>query len=92
MQRDGFPESPPGDEKTVLVGGLQTVLEAMPDPDTGYNWLRHNILPLCRECGRHWAAVGLVFALDGPGRLFTYNDADDLIYFGRSSDRSSRSR
>ena len=31
-QRHGLPESPPGGGKTVLVGGLQTVLELMPDP------------------------------------------------------------
>src|SRR5213594_4176217 len=56
--RDGFPESPPGGGKTVLVGGLQTVLEVMPDAGTGYEWLRKYILPLCRLWGNHWATVG----------------------------------
>jgi hypothetical protein len=28
---------------TILVGGLQTILEAMPDAETGYNWLRRNV-------------------------------------------------
>lgn len=86
--KTGFPESPPGDRQTILVGGLQMVLEAMPDPDTGYNWLRQNLLPLCRDCGRHWASVGLVFAMDGPAKLFLHNEADDLVYFGRGTDRS----
>ena len=86
--KSGLPDAPPGDRQTILVGGLQTVLENMPDPDTGYNWLRQYILPLCRECGRHWASVGLVFAMDGPARMFTHNDADDLVYFGRGTDRS----
>jgi len=83
----GFPNEPPGDRQTILVGGLQTVLEAMPDADTGHEWLRQHILPLCRECGRHWASVALVFAMDGPTRLFTHNEADDLVYFGRGTDR-----
>lgn len=37
--KDDFPSAPPGDRQTILVGGLQTVLEAMPDPDAAYAWL-----------------------------------------------------
>lgn len=85
----GFPESPPGDRQTILVGGLQTTLEAiMPDVETAYAWLRGNILRLCQECGDRWERVGLVFGMDGPGRLFTYNEADDLVYFGKGTNRS----
>ena len=38
---DGFPESPPGDQRHVLVGGLQTVLETLmqDSPDVAYAWL-----------------------------------------------------
>ena len=85
---DGFPSSPPGDRQTILVGGLQTVLEAMPDPETAYSWLRANVLRLCQECGDHWERVGLVFGMDGPGRLFTHNESDELVYFGRGTNRS----
>lgn len=88
--RSGLPDEPPGDRQTILIGGLQTVLENMPDSEAGYNWLRQNVLPLCRECSRHWASVGLVFAMDGPARMFTHNDADDLVYFGRSNDRGKQ--
>jgi hypothetical protein len=83
-----FPALPPAGGKTVLIGGLQTVLDTMPDSDTAYRWLRTNILPLCREAGKHWAAVSLVFAMDGPGKLFNHNDADDLVYYGRGTDKS----
>ena len=88
--RHGLPESPPGGGKTVLVGGLQTVLEVMPDADSAYVWLRANLLPLCRMWSNHWAGVGLVFVMDGPGRLFQLNESDDLVYFGRGADRDSR--
>ena len=87
---DGFPESPPGNSKTVLVGGLQTVLETMPDSVASYEWLRRYILPLCRKAGHHWSSVALVFAMDGPSRLFTHNEADDLVYYGRGNDRSKQ--
>ena len=85
-----FPASPPSGAKAVLVGGLQTVLDTMPDADSAYKWLRTHILPLCREAGRHWAAVSLVFAMDGPGKLFNHNDADDLVYYGRGTDKSKQ--
>lgn len=86
----GFPASPPGDRQTILVGGLQTVLDALPDTETAYAWLRKYVLPLCQECGDKWERVGLVFGMDGPGRLFTHNESDDLVYFGKASDRGKQ--
>jgi hypothetical protein len=86
----GFPDSPPGDRPTVLVGGLQTVLDAFPEPESAYQWLRGNVLPLVQACGDHWDRVGLVFGMDGPGKLFTLNDADDLVYFGKGNDRERK--
>jgi hypothetical protein len=89
-KRHSLPESPPGGRNTVLVGGLQTILEVMPDTDAAYTWLRGNILSLCRRWSNHWGNVGLVFAMDGPGKLFQLNEADDLVYFGKSSDRDTK--
>ena len=89
-ERHGLPDNPPGGSKTVLVGGLQTVLEVMPDADTGYAWLRRNVLSLCRMWSNHWAGVGLVFGMDGPGRLFQLNESDDLVYFGRGAERDTK--
>jgi len=88
--RHGLPELPPGVGRTVLVCGLQTILEIIPDSNAAYAWLRANILPLCRMWSNHWAGVGLVFGMDGPGRLFQLNDSDDLVYFGRGVDRSTK--
>jgi hypothetical protein len=88
-QRHGLPETPPGGSKTVLVGGLQTVLEVMP-PAIAYAWLRNNILPLCRIWSNHWAGIGLVFGMDGPSKLFILNESDDLVYFGRGSERDNQ--
>lgn len=84
----GFPDDTPGGSSTVLIGGLQTVLETAGSVDEAYNWLRANIMPLVREAQTHWPSVGLVFGMAGPGRLFDLNEADDIVYFGRSRDRS----
>ena len=89
-QRTGLPNDPPNGANTVLVGGLQTVLEVMPDQEAAYKWLRANILPLCRLWSNHWAGVGLVFGMDGPAKLFNLNEADDLVYFGKASEREGK--
>ncbi len=88
--QNGFPDEPPGGGQTILVGGLQTVMETLMtggSASEAYEWLRTNILPLVRAVQSHWDRVGLVFGMDGPGRLFHHNEADDLVYFGRSRDR-----
>jgi len=89
---DGFSDSPPGGGSTILVGGLQTVLETADSPEEAYTWLRENIMPLVRAVQSQWDRVGLVFGMDGPGKLFHHNEADDLVYFGRSRDRTKNIR
>ncbi|HVA45326.1 MAG TPA: hypothetical protein VNH11_02975 [Pirellulales bacterium] len=89
----GFPDSPPGDRPTVLVGGLQTVLStaSSSSADAVYDWLRQNMLPLVRAFQSRWDRVGLVFVMDGPRQLFDYNMADDVIYFGSAGqDRAKK--
>lgn len=88
--KHGLPNVPPGDSQTILVGGLQTVLESIDTPDERYKFLRSNILRLCQECGDKWDRVGLVFGMDGPSRMFTLNEADDLVYFGKGSNRDNQ--
>lgn len=88
----GFPESPPGDRPTVLVGGLQTVLStgASSSAEAVYDWLRQNVLPLVRAFQSQWDHFGLVFGIDGPRQCFDYNVADDVIYFGVGQDRAKK--
>ncbi len=85
-----FPDAPPGDRSLVLVGGLQTVLTALPDVDSRYQWLRQHILPLNRAFASRWGRVGLVFGMDGPAAMFSLNEADDLVTFGRGTDRAKK--
>src|SRR5205807_6760475 len=87
-QREGFPVSPPDDRQTVLVAGLQTALAAFSEVNAAYEWLRQNVLPVVRAVQSHWDRVGLVFGMDGPGKLFSCSEADDLVYFGKGADNA----
>ena len=89
---DGFPEHPPGARGTLLIGGLQTVLETAASSDEAYQWLRAHIMPLLRQAQSHWPRVGFVFGMAGPRNLFRLNEGDGLVYFGRSKDRSKSVR
>lgn len=91
--KSGFPESPPGNSPTVLIGGLQTIVETMMQtqtPDAVVDWLRANILAVVRAWKTHWPNVGLVFVMDGPGNMFEFNEGDELVYFGRKKGRENK--
>ena len=100
-----FPPSPPAIDgatgepsATVLIGGLQTVVETMMEsaaaggqsPEVVADWLRKHILATVRRWKMHWPNVGLVFVMNGPGGLFEFNEADELVYFGRGKDRGKK--
>ena len=93
--RGGFPDTTPGGERAVLVGGLQTAVETMMQtstPDTVSEWLRQNALAAVRAWKSHWPDVGLVFVMDGPATLFEFNEGDEIVYFGRGRDRAKKVR
>lgn len=92
--KGGFPENPPGGKRTVLIGGLQTTVEAMMQtataPDEVAQWLRDHALAAVRAWKGHWPDVALVFVMDGPASLFEFNEGDEIVYFGRGRDRSKK--
>jgi hypothetical protein len=91
--RTGFPEDPPANKRTVLVGGLQTAVETMMQTmptEAVCDWLRANVLATVRAWKSHWPDVGLIFVMDGPASLLEFNEGDEIVYFGRGRDRSKK--
>jgi len=89
---DRFPDDTPDGRSTVLIGGLQTILETIGTNVEQYDWLRANIMPFLRAVQGHWPRVGIVFGVTGPRSMFHLNEGDDLVYFGRSKDRNKNVR
>ena len=91
--KTGFPEDTPGGHQTVLIGGLQTVVDTMMQanaPDIVEGWVRANVQASVRIAQHHWPKVGMVFVMDGPESLARLNEGDEIVYFGRGNDRSRK--
>lgn len=91
----GFPEATPTRKKTVLVGGLQTVVETMMQtnaPEVVESWVRANAQAAVRVAQHRWPQVALIFVMDGPGTVFEFNEGDEVVYFGRGKDRAKKVR
>src|SRR2546430_1837938 len=73
-----------------LLSPLITSGDAVP-LRTALEWSRHTI-PDPSGGGRTglFGGAGLVFGMDGSGRLFHLNEADDLVYFGKGADRETK--
>ena len=61
--------APPDRRKTILVAGLETVLQTA-EPEEAHDFLRQRIYPLLRRLQSDWTACGLVFAFTAPVSAF----------------------
>lgn len=77
-----WPARPPGGSNTVLVGGLETLLEVL-DPPDAEAFLRKRVKPLILEFQYRWDQCGLVFGFAAPERSFEVTVADEEVLFVR---------
>lgn len=80
-----WPSAPPHGGKTVLVGGLDTVLEVLPVQDAE-DFVRRNIRPLIAEFQNHWTECGLVFGLNTPAQRIREDPVSEMVYFETRND------
>ena len=58
----GIPENPPVAGRTILVSGLETVIEVM-DPQDAEDFLTGRVRPLLISLQSRWTDYGVVFGL-----------------------------
>ncbi len=82
-----WPSEPPVPGKTVLVSGLETIIEVM-EPDEAEAFLRGRLRPLIQEFQRRWDQCGLVFGFSSHERAFEVTTLSEAVLFRRRDRRT----
>lgn len=76
-----WPATAPGNGQTVLVAGLETVLEVVA-PQEAEEFLRSRIKAYIHEFQSHWDQRGLVFGFGCPASRFRVDAFEDVKFTG----------
>jgi len=79
----------PGNGQTVLVYGIETILEVM-EPSEAEYFLKSRIKPFIQEFQSHWDQRGLVFGFGTHERSFHVVTSNEEIEFVRRDDKKIR--
>lgn len=77
-----WPSAPPGKGQTVLVGGLETLLDVVKFSETE-NFLKNRVNPFIQEFQTRWDQCGLVFGFGTHERSFELTTSDEEVLFIR---------
>ncbi len=77
-----WPSQPPVPGKTVLVSGLETIIEVM-EPDEVEVFLRGRLRPLIQEFQQRWDQRGLIFGFSAHERAFEVTTLNEEVLFRR---------
>jgi hypothetical protein len=82
--RKGLPDGPPNSAKTVLITGLETIMETVKDSETADNFLLHRVQYLLRQIQQQWTNVGIVLTFTSPAAAFELTlENEDLLFHRR---------
>jgi hypothetical protein len=79
----GLPAEPPASAKTVLITGLETVMETAKDSKTADDFLLHRIQYLLRQIQQHWTNIGIVLTFTSPAAAFELTLENEELLFHR---------
>lgn len=84
-----LPSVPPVPERTILVSGLETVLETM-EPDEANVFLVQRIRPLLTDIQNRWTDSGVVFGFSSHPKAFEETSLNEEVLFKRRDMKSIR--
>jgi hypothetical protein len=79
---NAWPADPPGKGQTVLVCGIETLLEVI-EPSEAENFLKSRVKPFVQEFQSRWDQRGLVFGFGTHERSFELTASDEEVLFVR---------
>lgn len=84
-----WPDKPPGNGQTVLVCGIETLLDVM-EPAEAESFLKKRVKPFVQEFQSCWDQRGLVFGFGTHERSFELRASDEEVLFIRRDTRRVR--
>jgi len=85
----GFPAVPPVPGRTILISGLETIIETM-EPQEAENFLTQRIRPLLIEVQNHWTDCGVVFGFTSHPKTFEETTLEEEVLFRRRDRKQVR--
>lgn len=80
-----WPSSTPNGGRTVLVGGLDTILEVLSQREAE-DFVRQRVRPLIAEFQNRWTECGLVFGLNAEPERLIEDPVSEMVNFKRRDD------
>lgn len=84
-----LPENPPIPGRTILISGLETVIETM-EPQEAEDFLSHRIRPLLIHLQNRWTACGVLFGFTSHPRTFEETTLAEEVLFRRRDRKQIR--
>ena len=86
---NNWPDEPPGTGSTVLVCGIETLLDTK-EPAEAERFLERRIRPFAQEFQARWDQRGLVFGFGSHERSFVITASDEVILYIRKDGEKIR--
>ncbi len=84
-----LPENPPVPGKTILVSGLETIVETMASPEAEA-FLSRRIRPLIIDLQNRWNNCGMVFGFSAHRNAFKETSLEEEVLFQRRDKKQIR--
>jgi hypothetical protein len=85
----GIPVNPPVPGRTILICGLETLIETM-NPPEAEDFLRTRIRPLLRLLQREWTECGVVFGFTSHTKAFEETSWEEEVIYRRRDRKTVR--
>jgi hypothetical protein len=84
-----LPASPPVPGRTILVSGLETLVETLP-PGEAEDFLIHRIRPLLLNLRDYWSDCSVVFGFSSHPKAFEETSLEEEVLFRRRDRKTVR--
>lgn len=86
---NGLPSTPPVPGRTILICGLETVIETL-EPQGAEDLLRRRVRPLLIHLQNRWTDCGVVFGFTSHPKTFEETALDEAVLFRRRDRKKVR--